>query len=57
MTNVGTIIIQHDLDRGIVLSVYTSQVSKFDGLEGEGENLKEALTQLLENVEAVAGCQ
>jgi hypothetical protein len=53
MTVIGNIHIIHDLDRGIILSVDTFTTSKYDGIEGLGENLIEALTQLLENVEAL----
>ena len=52
MTEVGEIHIRHDSDRGIVLEVETKSTSKYDGLEGQGENLRESLTELLENVES-----
>lgn len=55
MTAVGCIHIWHDLDRGIVLQIDTSETSKFDNLEGEGENIREALEQLLTSVGDLVG--
>ena len=53
MIDLGNIHMRHDLDRGIILTIDTIAESKYNGLEGEGENFKEAITQLAENVEAV----
>jgi hypothetical protein len=54
MVEIGIIHIDYDIDDGIVLTVETTSVnSKYNCLEGRGENIHDALSQLIENVESL----
>ena len=53
MKDIGAILIRKDTDQ-VFLTIETKFVSKFDELEGKGNSLKEALEDLLEQVEVIS---